>query len=149
MAIPKGLKIPRWQRRVGSSPTARTRQNKRSEARMSDEDDDLFGEDTDQAVEEFDRLTDILYARVTAFAEDEDVADEMLPLLLLRLSLTIRMMNYAESTAKPSAGGLKLDLDRFRRDADDLIREAKKGADQYIAVAREAIAAAAAEDDEG
>jgi hypothetical protein len=116
---------------------------------MSDEDDDLFGEDTDQAVEEFDRLTDILYARVTAFAEDEDVADEMLPLLLLRLSLTIRMMNYAESTAKPSAGGLKLDLDRFRRDADDLIREAKKGADQYIAVAREAIAAAAAEDDEG
>jgi hypothetical protein len=122
--------------------------DKRSEVEMSEENEDLFGEDTDQAVEDFDRLTDILYGRVVEFAADEDVADEMLPLLLLRLSLTIRMMNYPESVAKPSAGGLKLDLDRFRRAADDLIREAKKGADQYIAEAREAIATATAEDDE-
>jgi hypothetical protein len=115
---------------------------------MSEESDDLFGEDTNQAVEDFDRLTDILYARVVEFAEDEDVADDLLPLLLLRLSLTIRMMNYAELTAKPSAGGLKLDLDRFRRDAEDLVREMKKDADGFIARAREAIAAAAAEDHE-
>jgi hypothetical protein len=112
---------------------------------MSEENDDLFGEDVDQAIEDFDRLSDILYARVTEFAEDEDVADEMLPLLLLRLSLTLRMMNYAASTAKPSAGGLKLDLDRFRRDVEDLVRGAKKDADPFIAVAGDA---AAAEDDE-
>ena len=117
---------------------------------MSEENDDLFGEDEarDQALEDFDRLTDILFERVTEFALDEDVGDDMLPLLLLRLSVTIRMMNYAESVAKPAAAGLKLDLDRFRRATEDLIREAKKGADQFIVLAREAIAAAAAEDDE-
>src|ERR1700674_1966754 len=41
----KGLKIPRWQRRVGSSPTARTNLDKRSEVGMPDENDDLFDED--------------------------------------------------------------------------------------------------------
>jgi hypothetical protein len=50
---------------------------------MSNENDDLFGEQADQAVEDFDRLTDILYTRLVEFAEEEDVADEMLPLLLL------------------------------------------------------------------
>jgi hypothetical protein len=115
---------------------------------MSDENDDLFGEDADQAVEEFNHLSTVLYERVTEFAEDEDVADDMLPLLLLQLSLKLRMVNYAESVAKPSAAGLKLDLDRFRRDVDDLIRETKKDADGFIARAREAIAAATAEDDE-
>jgi hypothetical protein len=114
---------------------------------MSEENEDLFDEDTEQAVEEFNRLSTVLYERVTEFAADEDVADDMLPLLLLQLSLKLRMVNYAESVAKPSAAGLKLDIDRFRRDAEDLIREARKDADQFIALAREAIAAATAEDD--
>jgi hypothetical protein len=115
---------------------------------MSDENDDLFGENEDEAMEEFRRLSTILYERVTEFAEDEDVADDILPLLLLQLSVNLRMVNYTESVAKPSAGGLKLDLDRFRRDADDLFRETKKDADGFIARAKEAIAAAAREDDE-
>ena len=38
-------------------------------------------------------------------------------------------------------GGLKLDLDRFRRDADELVREMKKDADRFIAQARESLAA--------
>ena len=46
--------------------------------------------------------------------------------LLLRLALTVRMANYAESVAKPSPGGLKLDLDRFRRDVEVIIHETKK-----------------------
>ena len=115
---------------------------------MSEENDDLFGENEDEAIEEFSRLSTILYERVTDFAEDEDVDVEMLPLLLLQLSVNLRMVNYTESVAKPSAAGLKLDLDRFRRDADDLVRETKKDAEGFIARAREAIAAAEAEDDE-
>jgi hypothetical protein len=115
---------------------------------MPGENDDLFGEDEDEAVEEFNRLTDILFERVAEFAEDEDVGEEALPLLLLRLALTIRMMNYAESVAKPSGGGLKLDLDRFRRDIEDLVRELKKNADRFIAETREAIAAAEPGEDE-
>ena len=49
--------------------------------------------------------------------------------------------------AKPSGGGLKLDLDRFRRDADELIREMKKDADHFIAEARESMAAELDEDE--
>jgi hypothetical protein len=66
--------------------------------------------------------------------------------LLLRLALTTRMMNYASSVAKPSGGGL--DLDRFRRDIEDLIRELKKNADRFIAETKEAIAAAEHGDEE-
>jgi hypothetical protein len=115
---------------------------------MSQDDDDLFGEDADPGAEEFQRLNNILHERVVDFAEDEDVSDEVLPLMLLQLSLSLRMMNYIGSVAKPSAAGLKLDLDRYRRDAEDLIRLMKKDADEFIASAREEIAAAEQEDDE-
>ena len=84
---------------------------------------------------------------IEEFADEEDVADDILPLLLLRLSATMRMMAYAVSVAKPSGGGLKLDLDRFRRDADELIREMKKDADRFIAEARESMAAELDEDE--
>jgi hypothetical protein len=114
---------------------------------MPDNDDDLFGEDRDDAVADFNRLTDLLFQRVSEFADEEDVADDILPLLLLRLSATTRMMAYAMSVAKPSGGGLKLDLDRFRRDADELIREMKKDADRFIAEARESMAAELDEDE--
>jgi hypothetical protein len=60
----------------------------------------------------------------------------------------MRMMAYAATVAKPSGGGLKLDLDRFRRDIEDLIRESKKDADRFIAQAKESIAAAELGEDE-
>ena len=112
--------------------------------------DDLFGEDgdEDEAVDDFDQLTDILFQRIEEFAEEEDVADELLPLLLLRLALTMRMVAYAATVAKPSGGGLKLDLDRFRRDIEDLIRETKKDADRFIAQARESMTAEELGEDE-
>ena len=115
---------------------------------MPDDKDDLFSEDTAQAVADFDRLTDRLFQRVSEFADEGDVADDLLPLLLLRLSATTRMMAYAVSVAKPSGGGLKLDLDRFRRDADELIREMKKDADRFIAQVRESMAADELNEDE-
>ncbi len=114
---------------------------------MSGGDDDLFSGDEGEAVSEFDRLTDLLFHHISDFADDEDIPDELLPLLLLRLSLTTRMMAYATSVAKPSAGGLKLDLDRFRRDAEDLIREMKKDAERLVAQAKELIEATGLEDD--
>jgi hypothetical protein len=114
---------------------------------MPDDKDDLFGEDGDDAVADFNRLTDLLFECVSEFADEEDVADDILPLLLLRLAATTRMIAYAASVAKPSGGGLKLDLDRFRRDADELIREMKKDADRFIAQARESLAAELGEDE--
>jgi hypothetical protein len=133
---------------VGSTPTARTTPDKHSEADMPDENDDPFGEDEDEAVDDFDQLTNMLFQRVAEFAEEEDVADEMVPLLLLRIALTMRMMTYAMTVAKPSGGGLKLDLDRFRRDAEEMIRAMKKDADQLIAQAKDTIAAAELGEDE-
>ena len=115
---------------------------------MPDNNDDRFGEEGDDAVADFNRLTDLLFQRVSEFADEEDVPDDVLPLLLLRLSATTRMMAYAMSVAKPSGGGLKLDLDRFRRDADELIREMKKDADRFIAQARESISEAELDEDE-
>jgi hypothetical protein len=114
---------------------------------MSDSNDDPFGEEEKEAVDDFDRLTDLLFARVSEFVDEEDVADELLPLLLLRLALTTRMTAYATSVAKPSAGGLKLDLDRLRHDVEDLIRLMKKDADRFIAQAKEAIATSGSEED--
>ena len=61
---------------------------------MPDENDDHFGEDGDEAVDDFNRLTDLLFQRVSEFAEEEEVADDILPLLLLRLSGTTRMIAY-------------------------------------------------------
>ena len=132
----------------GFESYARTNSDTRSEVAMPDNNDDLFGEDSDDTVADFNRLTDLLFQRVSEFADEEDVADDILPLLLLRLSATTRMMAYAMSVAKPSGGGLKLDLDRFRRDADELIRGMKKDADRFIAEARESLAAAEPGEDE-
>ena len=115
---------------------------------MPDDDDDLFGQDENETADDFDRLTDVLFQRVAEFAEDEDVSDEALSEMLLRLSLTIRMMTYVMSVAKPSGGGLKLDLDRYRRDAEEFIREMKKDADQIVAQAKMTIEVAALEEDE-
>jgi hypothetical protein len=63
---------------------------------MPDDKDDLFGEDGDEAVDDFNRLTDILFQRIIEFAEEEDVADELLAPLLLRLALTSRMVAYGD-----------------------------------------------------
>jgi hypothetical protein len=142
-----GLKIPRWQRRVGSSPTARTKPAKHNGIAMPD-DNDLFDDDGQETLAEFDRLTQLLSQHVVKFAEDQDISDEMLSPLLLRIAITSRMVGYLGTTAKPSAGGLKLDLDRFRRNVEDVIRETKKDAEAFIAHTKATIAAAELDEDD-
>jgi hypothetical protein len=115
---------------------------------MPDEQDDLFNEDGDETLSDFDRLTEALFQHVIVFAEEEEITDELLSALLLRLSVTSRMVAYAGTAAKPSGAGLKLDLDRFRRDIDNIIRGTKKDADRFIADAKESIAAAEPDEDE-
>jgi|HubBroStandDraft_5_1064220.scaffolds.fasta_scaffold346075_1 hypothetical protein len=114
---------------------------------MSEDQEDLFGEDGNDILDDFDRLTHLLFERVAEFAEDEDLDDELLSMLLFRLSLTMRMVAYAETAAKPSAGGLKLDLDRFGRDIETHLRESKKDADRFITDAKASIAAAEQDED--
>jgi hypothetical protein len=116
---------------------------------MADESDDVFNEDGEEAGDRIERLTDDLFQHISEFADEEDIPDEALSLMLLRLALTLRMMTYPVSVAKPSASGLKLELDRFRQDAEGMVRAAKKDAEQFIATAKEEIAAAEADGDEG
>jgi hypothetical protein len=112
------------------------------------EDQDDFFDDGEETLSEFDRLTEVLSQRMVEFAEEEGIPDELLSALLLRLSVTSRMVAYAATAAKPSGAGLKLDLDRFRRDIDNIIRLTKKDADAFIAQAKESIAAAELDEDE-
>jgi hypothetical protein len=102
--------------------------------------------DEDEAQAEFDQLCDRLLLRVTAFAEEEELGDATLASMLAQLAISTRMMAYVVSVDRPSNFGLKLDLDRFRRDIEESLREVKKRADAFIDEAREAIAAAAREE---
>jgi hypothetical protein len=117
---------------------------------MAKKRDELFpaAEDETEALEEFDRLLGLLFERINAFAEEENISDHILPLLVLQTSATLRMGSYIMTTVKPSAGGLKLDLDRFRREADDLIREMKKDAERFVDESKRRLAELEADDDE-
>ena len=58
---------------------------------MSDDQENLFDENGNDLLDDFDRLTHSLFERVSEFAEDEDIDDELLSMLLFRLSLTTRI----------------------------------------------------------
>jgi hypothetical protein len=89
-----------------------------------------------------------LHQLVQEYMDEHDLSDEMTSLMLLNMSVRMRMVGYALGTEKPSGSGLKLDLDRFRREIDDCVRDAKKNADHFIAEAKEALAAAENEADD-
>jgi hypothetical protein len=112
---------------------------------MRNRNEELFDEQEDAEADELDRLTDLLFLRISDFADEEEVGDDVLGLLLLRLTVTTRMMSYVASVDKPSGFGLKLDLDRFRRDVDELVREMKHEAEAFIEQAKDALAAARTE----
>jgi len=108
---------------------------------MTSQTDD-FDEDNQAAIEELDRHGMALHKLVQDYTDAHDLSDEMTSLLLLNISVRMRMVAYALETEKPSASGLKLDLDRFRREIDECVRAAKKDADAFIAQAKVARAAA-------
>jgi hypothetical protein len=49
----------------------------------------------------------------------------------------MRMTAYGLGVESPSVGGLKLDLDRLKEEVNVFLREAKKGAEEYIAHVKE------------
>jgi hypothetical protein len=105
-------------------------------AKREDEQDDI---DESALAADFDRMRDLLHERISEFAEEHDLPVGALSPLLLDLAVTSRMMDYVLSTAKPSAAGLKLDLDRMRRDVEDFVRDCKRNADEFIGHAKELV----------
>jgi len=95
-----------------------------------------------ESMDEFDALTSAFQDHMDEFAREHDLNYSVLSLLSLRMSLSARMLDYVTEVEKPSGSGLKLQLDRFRRDVDEIVRLARKGADEFVATAKEALAQA-------
>jgi hypothetical protein len=99
----------------------------------------------DPEFEEFDRIRDMLHARISEFAEEHDLPVGALSPLLLDLAVTSRMMDYVLSVEKPSGGGLKRDLDRMQREVDHFIRDCKRHADEFVDHSKDVLHEAQAE----
>jgi len=109
------------------------------------EDEQLGMDDPDLEDDDFNELLGMLHARVSEFAEEHDLPVGALSPLLLDLGVTSRMMDYVLSVEKPSASGLKLDLDRMGREIDDLVRDYKRHAEEFVDNSKEALREAVAE----
>lgn len=71
---------------------------------------------------------------------DENEVDEGTAVFgLIEVAVSVAMSGYAMSVDKPSVGGLRMALDRLGKDISDLIREAKKGAEQFLAETKAAL----------
>ena len=81
---------------------------------------------------EYERMRELLQSHISDFAEQHDVPVGLLSLVLLEVAVMSRMTDYVLSVEKPSASGLKLDIDRMRRDLDDFVRHCKRNADGFI-----------------
>lgn len=99
---------------------------------MSSQNDD-FDEETEAVA---------LYRLIQGYVDEHDLSDQATSLMLLEIAVRMHIVGYALETEEPSASGLKLGLDRFRREMDNLIRDAKKNADHFIATAKTLRAAA-------
>jgi hypothetical protein len=86
---------------------------------------------------EYERLREMLDNQVSDFADEHEVSFEMLSLLLIDCGVTNALTRYLLSVDKPSAIGLKLELDRLRRKIENFIRLHKGDADDFIRDSKE------------
>jgi hypothetical protein len=107
---------------------------------------DLFGDDPAiaAAMAEMDQHGRAIYELVSDYMDEHEVTEAMACQLMVGIALNMRMLAYGVEVDNPSSGGLKLDLDRFRQEFEDIVRDAKNGADGFI----ETIKSALATDDE-
>jgi hypothetical protein len=96
--------------------------------------DDPFGngEENDTDGDDFARHGRAIHDLVQEYLNTHDIGDAAGSVLLLDLAIHMRTIGYVLDVEQPSGSGLRLELDRFRRDIDEAIRHAKKGADEFI-----------------
>ena len=116
--------------------------------------DDPFGDDPEQKefAEALERHRAALFELISDYMEDAELDVGTAVHLLIGAMVGMRMSDYGMSVASPSVAGLKTDLDRLRGEVDNYLREAKKGAENYIERVKEVLAAAkeeAADEEEG
>jgi hypothetical protein len=107
---------------------------------MADADDDLFDKDSefDQFAEEYEVHRDALFALISEYVDEHELEEGYVAQMLLDLTISMRMTAYGIGVEKPSAAGLRLDLDRFQRDVIEFVRQTKKGAEGCIQAIKEA-----------
>jgi|SRR3984893_11265424 hypothetical protein len=100
---------------------------------MSDS-DDLFGDDpeADKFVEDFERHRDAIYERILDYMDEAEIGEAYVAQLLIDAMIRMRMTAYGLGVESPSVAGIKMDLDRLKDEVSVFLREAKKGADEYI-----------------
>lgn len=115
---------------------------------MTEDQPTLF-EDEDETEEE--RLLGehqkAIVAALVGVMEERGLDEGQLAAFLLRELYHYRAISYVAETAKPSEAGLRLDLDRLRKEIEDIHRAYRKHAGRIV---KDIIAAldAAAEEDE-
>jgi hypothetical protein len=97
-----------------------------------------FDEDL-AAHKHYEELRERMSAAVHDCAENHDISPAMVALLLVDIGVASYMLDYMLRTAKPSGSGLKLELDRFRREIEDFLRSSKKVADDYVSQCKQAL----------
>jgi len=98
--------------------------------------------DVQEFMDEVEEHSRAIYEMVSDYMDDLEVPEAIISHVLLNLAFNMRMVAYVIDTEKPSAGGLKLDLDRMRNEIEHIVRESKKGAEAFIKSAKTAIAEA-------
>lgn len=69
---------------------------------------------------------------VLDYLDENDVDEGTAVFGLVEIALSIAMSGYVMSVDKPSVGGLRMALDRLGKDIADLVREAKKGSEDFL-----------------
>ena len=103
--------------------------------------------DVQEFMDEVEQHSRAIYEMVSDYMDDLEVSEAIISHVLLSLAFNMRMVAYVIDTEKPSATGLKLDLDRMRNEIEQILRESKKGAEVFIKAAKTAIAEAEKEDE--
>ena len=103
--------------------------------------------DVQEFMDEVEQHSRAIYEMVSDYMDDLEVPEAIISHVLLSLSFNMRMVAYVIDTEKPSATGLRLDLDRMRSEIEQILRESKKGAEVFIKSAKTAIAEAEKEAD--
>jgi hypothetical protein len=108
--------------------------------------DEAFEDDPAAAafVEDFERHRDAIYELVCDYMEDVEISESYVAQLLVDAMIRMRMTAYGMGVESPSVAGLKLDLDRLRDEVGVFLREAKKGAEEYITLVKDTRAEAEA-----
>jgi hypothetical protein len=105
---------------------------------MSDS-DDLFGDDPamDEFAEDFERHRDAIYELICDYMDEAEITEAYVAQLLIDAMIRMRMTAYGLGVESPSVAGVKIDLDRLHQEVGVFLREAKKGAEEYVAQIKE------------